>query len=981
MAEVKKTVGADPRQSGKAILQSEIKQGYAREIALYEDFFRKVSDHAKTHRQISINNLNEAEKRLRNLKGDAEKIADSIFYHEEEIIVDRSRIISDTETLVHGTNEDILHHDRLRFPETLSSLDYLSKAILQIKYDFLAFYSRTYLNNILSSEEYFDYFLEKSQAFQQILERHQNEIYDLFVQLDTQIKSMDDNISNIIRQKNRKVNDIETFFEKEASYYADNQLSFSAESDPTSVEIQALVSDKINQFNAFCAHTNALNLKIQKTIEDDYAALYRKVLNRLLQSRSYQIINKFDLFDDPVKYKSQYKRDLLNAEATRSHDEGRLLQTYQKISRWQRDVRQAEVRATKMLKHQARRQKAILRLSEEQSLRTMNRLELYLNEYIEVMKSDPFLAQTIGDESSKIIKDELTRISLLRLNKELKTNIDYDIQSAKIKSQINELELIMMNAIKKQLVVQEGELLTELQKIHLFLLEKRRQFAKSSFAVLRERHQVERLEKATEEHLGHLSQSGATSRRWLSTISEDLIRYSREKETHNIYVVEAKAELELALKEYRIKALHFETMFENEKSYLMMQKSRVGEGVRVNNEFILTTYLNQMRFAQEQITLADSEHRVRLESLVTTIDQERQFYEDQIRQIVSRYDSDIKLIEDDYQAKVYAEARRLKETSDRREQKSLSLSLDRERRMRDQRINLIVRRQDDDQIIAKSRRELTLLDGRLKNAVSDADRLREVTIAEFQELYDRAKARYETLKPYMENAVDILDPTFYDTLASINSRHEERLREAETELDAKAEALLPKYREIFFAQDEKDHSAEYAARIAEVMSARDQDRLLYEQRLQAVEAEYQRRLAALSREESMMESETEVEMTAVQTRISAMESQFRLQTVQAEKDGEARIKAHRDATAKTIQRLTEEYVKSLKSSQGTIEELSQDFRKVLDGYGEYKRFAERDSGYRRIVRSIRRAERKRLRVSLKQLDAKFRKYRIDAKKA
>jgi pyruvate/2-oxoacid:ferredoxin oxidoreductase alpha subunit len=233
----------------------------------------------------------------------------------------------------------------------------------------------------------------------------------------------------------------------------------------------------------------------------------------------------------------------------------------------------------------------------------------------------------------------------------------------------------------------------------------------------------------------------------------------------------------------------------------------------------------------------------------------------------------------------------------------------------------------------------------------------------------------------MENAVDILDPTFYDTLASINARHEERLREAEAELDAKAQALLPKYREIFFAQDEKDHSADYLARIEAMMADRDQDRLIYEQKLQAVESEYQRRLSALNREESLMQSETDAEIAAVQSRIAALESQFRLQASQAEKDGEARIKAHRDATAKTIQRLTEEYVKSLKSSQGTIEELSQDFRKVLDGYTEYKRFAERDSGYRKIVRSIRKAERKRLRVALRQLDTKFRKYRIDAKKA
>lgn len=981
MAEAtKRPEETENRSSSKSVLQGEIKQGFAREIALYEDFFRKVTEHAKTHRQISINNLNEADRRLQDLKGEAGKVADSIFFHDEETIVERARIVADTETLVQSHNRDILENDPKNMPETLLSADYLSKALLQVKYDFLAFYSRSYLNNVLSTEDYFTYFMQKSQAFQQILDKHQNEIYELFVQLDTQIKSMDDAISNIIRLKNRKVSDIQEYFEREASHYVDNQLSFSAESDSTSVEIQALMSDKVHQFNAFCDHTTALNLKIQKAMEDDYADLYRKVLNHLLQSRSFQIINKFDLFEDPQRYKAQYKRDLLNAEASHSHDESRLLSTYQKICKWQKEIRKAEAKAAQMLAGQAKRKAEILRLSEETNLRTINRLELYLNEYLEVMKIDPFLAQTIGDEASKIIKDELARISLLRLNKELKTNIDFDIQATKIKSQINELEIVLTNAIKKQLAVQEGELISELQKIPLFLAEKRQALAKTSLSLLKERHLVERLEKAADEHLAYLLASDATSRKWTSVVSDMLVKYTREKETHNIYVVEAKSELELALKEYRIKALHFQTMFENEKNYLIMQKSRVDEGTKVNNEFILTTYLNQMRFAQEQISLADSEYRVRLDSLMKTIDQERKFHEDQMAFVKNRYESGIRLIQDDYQAKLYTESHRLQQLDDRKEQKLLAVSLEKERRLRDQKVNLMVQKMNDDQVIAKSKAALSDLDARLEAAIADADALREATIKEFSGLYDRAKERYDTLKPYMDNAVNILDPTFYTTLESINGRHLARLKEAEEELDAKAEALLPSYRQTFFAEDRADHSAEFSFKIQEITAEREANEASYRQKLQLVEDAYTQKLAALAREESLLEADTASVISALQAKDQAALAASKTAILAIEKEGEERIRQHRDKTAKTINALSEEYAASLRSSKGTQEELVLDFKKVLAGYDDYRRFSEKDSGFRRILRRIRRQERKRLRAGLRGLDAKFRKYRIDAKK-
>ncbi|MBN2503878.1 MAG: hypothetical protein JXB20_00870, partial [Bacilli bacterium] len=122
---------------------------FQKELALFERFFDKITKQARNHRQIALNNLEEVEERLKKLQEEAISLKDSIFYHEETVIVDRQEIIAKTEGEVHLHNSLLLDNDRFQADDILSTIDYLNKALIQVKIDFFETFSNHYLKTIL----------------------------------------------------------------------------------------------------------------------------------------------------------------------------------------------------------------------------------------------------------------------------------------------------------------------------------------------------------------------------------------------------------------------------------------------------------------------------------------------------------------------------------------------------------------------------------------------------------------------------------------------------------------------------------------------------------------------------------------------------------------------------------------------------------------------------------------------------------------
>ncbi len=428
--------------SHRSLHQEAIVDASNQELALYERFFQSVTKRATNHRQISINHLTEVGERLEQLKVDAAKLRDRILYHQEEVVVNRQKIIKRTEHNVHSENQVVLSFDQDRLEESLHSIDYLAQSLYSLKVGFNDLYQRLHLTNLLETEDLFRYFLEKSATIESILSRHNQTVYDRFHDLDEKIKEMDRTLTSLLQTKNQKIASIEAFFEQELKHYVDNQLTFSAEEDPTSITIQALESDKINQFNAFKQHQDNEHKRLKTVWEAEYASLHERLVQGHVRSKALQLTNNQSYFDrvdddlkrlrDEIKTLDRKKDAIRVAEIDQAIN---FLKLYPAIRR------KAELRASRTLRAQHRRRVELIRLSELTVLHETAQLRGTLDEYLALMEIDPFLAQTIGDESSKRIKGFRNRLSMLRVNNELETNIQYDIQMTKLKHEINQLEL------------------------------------------------------------------------------------------------------------------------------------------------------------------------------------------------------------------------------------------------------------------------------------------------------------------------------------------------------------------------------------------------------------------------------------------------------------------------------------------------------------------------------------------------------------
>ena len=950
---------------------------FGAEAALYEEFFKKITGHAETHRQITLNNLSSVEERLAALKEDAAKLKDSIFYHDEEVVVDRSKIIRNTESAVHDHNVAILDYDRLNILKVIDTETDLSRSLLVGKADFFKMQEREYLQSLIETEDYFEFYMQKSTEFQTILARYEAEIAKIFQSLDAEIEGMDTMIGKIIRDKNAKVAGIEGFYDREMKHYWDNQYTYSAEPDPTSIEIQAIASDKINQFNAYKEHSIRRDADIRAALEADYRAVYDRIFQHLLRRASYALVDKYDFFDDPDRYLDQAKREVA-AIAALSKPRGlkAAIARLARLEAWPKLKARCARRTDAMLKRQLLEKKHLLLLAETDTAKRIGKMAKSLDEYLAVIKIDPFLAQALGDESSQAIKDERLELSMLRVNKELKTNINYDIQSAKIKSQINGLEAKLAHTVNKEMLEEESELLQKIADINAFLIDSRARLKKLRFGVAKERLQIARVEGAVNVHLSWLVDSLNTDRMWLSLVFDELIKRVRQGETHEVYVVEAKAEIELLLKQYEMKAIHFKTAYENELAFLVMQKSRVGEETKINHAFILTTYQNQMRFAEEQITFAETEYRLRLEALADAVQDERKYHAETIQNVRDRFAKEIRLAEDEYHARLYTEAQKLEVETDVKKRKTIQGELDRQRQLRDNRVNMLVSTQSDDVTIAKAKRELEHLEDYLEEGVRDAEQLRDATVAEFTELYQYARARYEALKPYLDNSVDIMDPVFFDTLEKINDRRRYELKLAEARLDERMGPLLDHYREVFFQQTAGYDKTQYMELVDAIMTSRERSEAVYRTGLEALERDHLARLAEIDAAEAAEAQSATAAQTELKTRTDAARAQLSARGASLETAYVATVTAASETLQKTIAQLTEEYQAALRSHTQITKELSDDFARFLDANKRYVRLAMRQVKYDRVTAPIKKENRKKTHRILRDIRKKYRKYRI-----
>ena len=317
----------------------------------------------------------------------------------------------------------------------------------------------------------------------------------------------------------------------------------------------------------------------------------------------------------------------------------------------------------------------------------------------------------------------------------------------------------------------ERDLLLELLNIHPYLLNRSKELFIEKKQLAKERYHQECLEETARFHLETLLEQNATHRQHLVALTELLVQHIRQSESHEIYVGDAKGELDYLLKQYDMKALYFKTLYENELSYLVMQKTRTDEGQKTHYDFVLTTFLNQMRFAEEQIKLANLEFRSRLESFLHVLDEQKIYQQSQIDQLTHAYESKIKRLDEEYQASLYATNHLLNEVQDKKQRLSLQKSVTQAKSEFETKKQVIEKAYREHPLLVEAQERYSRFDVQTAKAIEEAERLKDYTVSVYSEMYHKAKERYEALKPYVDQNINVLDSVFFDHLELIKQNY------------------------------------------------------------------------------------------------------------------------------------------------------------------------------------------------------------------
>lgn len=964
-------------ETNRMKLVDAIQEQAKQEISLYEAFYQRVLKNAETHRQVSLNHIAEIGSRLAQLKVDADELRHRILYHNEEVVVNRQQIIASTETKVHHENQEILSFDHTRLPETLHSIDYLSQALRLSKVEFVDMYSRLQSMGILNHESVFEYFHDKSARVEMILSKYNQEVYDAFQELDHKVSSMDQVLTDLLKEKTDKIQRTNQVFESELRHYLDNQLTFSAEEDPTSVTIQALSSDKWNQFYAFQTHENDKYLQLKERWEDEYRLLREQLIHDYLYEATVQLNVDKDIFNHVEQKTAEYEALLptLNPKT----DSKRIAQVHRHLYALQKYpslLASAQKQAKKRLSKQHQRRKGLIQTAAFFTLEQIYELNKNVNEYQALMSVDPFLAQTIGDQSSIMIKDYRTTIELLRVNSELKTNIEYDIQMAKLKHEINQLEVQQMFFVKETLLKQERDLLLELLNIHPYLLNRSKELFVEKKQLAKERYRQECLEQTARFHLETLLEQNAIHRQHLVSLTELMIHHIRLSESHEIYVGDAKGELDYLLKQYDMKALYFKTLYENELSYLVSQKTRTEEGQKTHYDFVLTTFLNQMRFAEEQIKLANLEFRSRLESFLHVLDEQKIYQQSQIDQLTHAYESKMKRLDEEYQASVYASSHLLNEVSDKKQRLALQKTATQSKNEYESKKLVIEKAYREHPLLVEAEEHHSRFDVQTAKAMEEAERLRDYTISVYSEMYHKAKDRYDTLKPYVDQNINVLDSVFFDHLELIKQNYRRALSEAELELEQLVEPHMQKFLQVYFSDQDQPRKLDYQDLVVRFQSQKQEHEILYQTRIKEMDAQRLAKEKELDQNYQLQLQQIDQLLPVIDQRQNALTVEYdkALKSLHKEQVESQNRKA--SEAIQTIKTLTTEYERALKNHQKMAVSMKQDFAKVVKSYEPYIRLQRKHTNFEQVLKQVRKEQKHLYRLERQAIHTHFKKYTI-----
>ncbi|MDA3932493.1 MAG: hypothetical protein PF513_07135 [Tenericutes bacterium] len=870
------------------------------ELSYFADFHNRITDIVQSNRHITINNLNEVKSSLNIIRKKTNDLTQSIINHDEDMIIQKQKVMRNALSEIHNNNIFIMNFEQDNIKDRVFSIDYLHKQLINENLDYYNAYKFFFDSTIDIINDNTSFINNKNKSMNYVIEKHFNEIVEEFNHLDNKISAIDETIKNLITTKSHKEDILDEFFDIEIKNLIESQINFCINGDPYSSDIQKITNEKKLQYEQYSEFLTQQEKRLKNQLTDEinseYEMLYHKKYNQTnSQSKAEKFAQKNTkrIIDDKKNILFQFKKENLHA---------------------------------------------LLTLDKS--------LKLYLNLY----KTDPFLAQIFSDTGGSIIHKEIEFTRLYKMNKALKYHIYFTYKLAQLNHQIKIYEYQLVHFIESKFATQEVDVINIIKDIHSYLIDSQSQIDSTKVVLKRDKQYILFLNELIDEHIDYQTKTENLNRAFLSEFSKELNNNVYKKSDIDTKIINASSEIRLALKESKVETFHFKQLFESEKRMLLIQQQRIESETNINYELITATYLNQMRFAKEQIKLAEDDLKMRSSSIIHHIDSERIHFYDMITHEVILKENAANQNFSKYQKQVYDIMHSIEMTED----KSLIKRLKKELKVikDDYRyeVDSIISKYRNNEKIQLYNKRLRELDMYLEDAYLAASEIHDETIREMDEIYRYAEIKYNQFIDSIDKEAHPLDDFLYESLKKSKERLHEKLKYAEITLDSKIGDSIELYKKLYFKLNTENNSQKIIKLMNEYQTNKEELHYNYDIKIGEINNIYFMKIDSLNNQIRQIQSEYEIKRNDVIAEKNIIINDKVKEINQSDTIFNdfinKKIKKHKES----LNKLIENYLANIDTNTNFYNDLENDYSQLIDTFKVYVDYSKNTKSVRKVIK-------------------------------
>ncbi len=322
-------------------------------------------------------------------------------------------------------------------------------------------------------------------------------------------------------------------------------------------------------------------------------------------------------------------------------------------------------------------------------------------------------------------------------------------------------------------------------------------------------------------------------------------------------LIQQKALIELADKEYELQLLKINSLYDSEMNLTKAQTERLNIGQNVNEAMVGTTIESQIHLAEQQIAFAENEYHLRLENIDKAFQKELEYAKEKLTTHRQKYVFAIRELEEEREEKLEDITYRLALFTDEKDRRRLQ---EREALIKEEyeeKIGAIRDQEENDAYVQRYKRQYEAAQARAKKARDDAKRLRDRTIETFETMLETNKEKLAQFKK-KDTAEHSLAPYIEKEAGkTAKMRHEEALKEAKETYEEK---IAPPDRRIEELQATLERLQKEEGERPERVELEQETARIEEERKQALaeeESRYENTVAAIREERDAFVKKTE----------------------------------------------------------------------------------------------------------------------------